>query len=176
MTKQVICYISGPNDMTDRKAVSDYAAANGLGSVKSDACISEVVPGVELDAAITSALPGAVFVTNSLLSFGVRPSEQRAHIFALATKDVDVHVVGLGQVDPFDRTMRACWEAASELERQHEQLQRDYAESEQRHRDRMASFEDKLVARMSEVVGTSSIKQFYGANGGHAPEPEPQVV
>lgn len=180
MTREVLCYISGPNEMTDRKAVLEYVLANGLGEVrrgvfgqglKSEDCLAEVVPGPLLAEAIKAAQDGG-FVTNGLSSFGVRPSEQRANILALMAKNVDVHIVGLGRVDTVLHILKATWEAGAELERQMSELERDYADQEQRLRDRMASFEDKVVARMAEVVGQSSVKQFY-TNGSHAPEPEP---
>jgi len=169
MAKQVTCYIGGehPTTVLDgfKGAIRDYCAANGLPAPKSEHQMpEEVVPGVVLQEAIASVQSGGAFVTNGLGSFGSKPSEQRERILSLLAKGADVHILGLGRVDGFLHILKSCWEAGAELERQLSELERDYADQEQRLRERMAAFEDKLVARMADVVGQSSVKLFY-SNG-----------
>jgi ribosome-binding protein aMBF1 (putative translation factor) len=179
MTKQVIVYISGAHEYVDlkgyRKAILDYGQANGLGELRSDMYQEEVVAGDVLAQCIKSAQSGAAFITNSLTSFGVKPSEQRAHVITLIGKGCDVHILGLGRIDSYLHVLKEAWSAAGAMEKQLSELEADYAEREQQLRDRMAAFEDKLVARMSAVVGHSGVKEFY-SNGGSAPEPEPEVT
>jgi DNA-binding transcriptional regulator YiaG len=181
VTKQVIVYIAGSHEWVDlkgyRKAILDYGQANGLGELKSEMSMEEVVPGAVLAEAIKGAQSGAAFITNSLASFGIKPSEQRERILALLGKGVDLHILGLGRVDGFLHILKAGWEAAGAMETQLGELERDYEAHEQQLRDRMAAFEDKLVARMSAVVGHGSVKEFY-SNGGSTPEPEvtPEVT
>ena len=185
MSRQVTCYIGGEQSTAaggfrsgwtsaTTQSIRSYCQAAGLPVPASDETMpEEVVPGPILEQAIASTLPGSAFVTNGLGSFGAKPSEQRERILALLGKDVDVHVLGLGRIDDHIGILKLCWSAFAELERQLADLERDYADQEQRLRDRMAAFEDKLIARMAETVGQSSVKLFYGANGSHAPEPEP---
>ena len=176
MAKQVTCYIGGehPTTVLDgfKGAIRDYCAANGLPAPKSEHQMpEEVVPGVVLQEAIASVQSGGAFVTNGLGSFGSKPSEQRERILSLLAKGADVQILGLGRVDGFLHILKSCWEAGAELERQLSELERDYADQEQRLRERMAAFEDKLVARMADVVGQSSVKLFY-SNGGTPPAAE----
>jgi hypothetical protein len=179
--RQVICYIGGthPTSALDgfHKAIKDYCAANGLPAPKGDNLPEEVTPGPILQEAITAAQPGAVFVTNGLGSFGTKPSEQRTHITALIARGADIHILGIGKLDSIWGTLRVLWDVFGELEYQLNELEKDYAALEDRCRARMAAHEEKLVQRMSEVVGSSSIKAFYGANGGQAPvsDVEPNV-
>src|SRR5258707_1222788 len=103
MSRQVIVYVSGAHEWIDlkgyRKAILDYGQANGLGELKSDMYQEEVVPGAVLNEAIKSAQSGAAFITNSLTSFGTRPSEQRKHLLEMIGRGVDVHVLSVGRID-----------------------------------------------------------------------------
>ena len=173
---QVIIYISGAHEYAVRtgfrKSCVDYAFAQGLGELKSDQYSEEAVPGAILAEVMSRALPGSHLVTNSLSAFGVKPSEQRARIRELQGRDVTVHIIGLGPIDNVMNVLKAAWEAAAPLEEQLLQMEKDYAQHEAQLAERMSRFEDRLVARLSEVKGHAAVKEFYGLNGNSTPEQE----
>jgi hypothetical protein len=173
MTRAVTVYIGGAHEYIDlkgfRKAILDYGQANALGELKSDMYSEEVVPGATLTECIKSAQSGTVFVVNSLSAFGVRPSEQRDRIITLLGKGADVHILGLGRIDSFLHVLKAAWQAGAELEREMAQMQIDYDEHERQLADEKQRFEDRLVSRMSEVMGHGAVKAFY-SNGGSVPD------
>jgi hypothetical protein len=181
MSRQTIVYISGNHEYLDlkgfRKAIMDYGQANGLGEMKSEMYSEEVVPGPVLEECLNRAASGAAFVVNSLAAFGVRPSEQRERIITLLGKGVDIHVLGLGRIDSFLHILKACWTVGLELEREMNQLRLDYDAHERGLAEEKQKFEDRLVSRMSDVMGHGAVKLFY-ANGGSAdatPTPDAKV-
>lgn len=180
MTKSVITYVGGSHEYQAlkhlREAIVEYGKGRGWGEIKSDTYHEEVVPGDVLHEAMSRAGDGAVFVTNALSAFGVKPSEQRARILALLGKGVDTHVMGLGSVGEHLAVLQAAWDAAAPLEARLAELEADYAKHEAELADRMARFEDKLISRLSEVRGHGAVKEFYGVNGGSHPEPTDPIA
>jgi DNA-binding XRE family transcriptional regulator len=172
---QVLIYITGAHEYAVRtgfrKSCVDYAFQQGLGELKSDQYSEEAVPGAILTEIMQRAAPGSHFITNSLSAFGLKPSEQRQRIRELQGRDVTVHVLGLGPIDNVMSVLKAAWDAAAPLEATLEQMERDYQAHEEQVAERMARFEDRLVARLSEVRGHGAVKEFYGLNGGHAEAP-----
>jgi len=172
---QILVFISGVHSFDARsglrKSCLDYCGGAGLGmDLKSDCYSEEAVPGPVLAEVMSRAGPGAHFITNSLASFGVKPSEQRARIRALQAKDVTVHILGLGPVDNVMAILKACWDAAIPLEQQLEQLQADYDAHEAQLAERFERFESRLVARLSELKGAAAVHQYFGSNGSTPPE------
>jgi ribosome-binding protein aMBF1 (putative translation factor) len=176
---QVIVYLSGAHEYVVRKGFRqtclDYAAAQGLGELKSDQYSEEAVPGAILQEVMQRASPGSHLVTNSLASFGLKPSEQRTRIRELQGRDVTVHIIGMGPIDSHLAVLKACWDAAAPLEAALEQLEKDYATHEAQLAERMSRFEDRLVARLSEVKGHQAVREFYGVNG-NTPEQPAEVT
>jgi hypothetical protein len=175
VTKQLICYIGGQHEYQVlkhlREAVVEYGKGRGWGTLSSEQYHEEVVPGDVLQQAMSLAGDGAVFVVNSLQALGIKPSDQRARILALLGRNVDVHVLGLGSISECLAVLRAAWDAAAPLEARLAELEREFDAHEAELNARMASFEDRLVSRMSEVMGHGAVKAFYGVNGGSHPEP-----
>jgi hypothetical protein len=172
---QATIYIGGNLDYLSlkglRKAILDFGQANNLGELRSENYTEETVPGPALRECIQNAQPNSVFVVNSLAAFGTKPSEQRERIHTLLGKQVDVFILGLGPVANFLHILRACWAAGMELEREMAQMQADYDAHERALADEKQKFEDRLVSRMSEVMGHGSVKAFYSNGGPHEAEP-----
>src|SRR5438132_11865223 len=149
---QVLIYITGAHEYAVRtgfrKSCVDYAFQQGLGELKSDQYSEEAVPGAILTEIMQRAAPGSHFITNSLSAFGLKPSEQRQRIRELQGRDVTVHVLGLGPIDNVMSVLKAAWDAAAPLEATLEQMERDYQAHEEQVAERMARFEDRLVARL----------------------------
>jgi DNA-binding XRE family transcriptional regulator len=154
----------------------NYAFQQGLGELKSDQYSEEAVPGAILQEIMQRALPGSHFITNSLAAFGTKPSEQRQRIRELQGRDVTVHVLGLGPIDNVMNVLKAAWDAAGPLEEQLLQMEQDYAAHEEQLTERMARFDDKLVARLSELKGHGAVKEFYGLNGHVSTPAETEVT
>lgn len=175
MTQRVLIYITGAHEYAVRtgfrKSCLDYAASQGLGELKSDDYTEEVVPGPVLAEQMSRALPGSHFIVNTLSAFGIKPSEQRARIRELQGRDVTVHVIGLGPIDNVMNVLKASWDAMAPLEEQLLQMERDYQAHEAQLAERMQRFEDRLVARLSQVKGHQAVREFY-SNGGGEPEHE----
>jgi hypothetical protein len=176
VTRDTVVYIGGEYDYLTlknyRQAILDYGRAIGLPELKSEHYHEETVPGDQLDEALRRCADGSVFITVSLACFGQRPSQQRQRILALLGRGVDVHVLGLGRVDEHLAVLKNCWSVFAALEDQLNEAERTLAEERERLEQRMSSFEDRLVARMSDKLGHGAVKAFYN---GHA-EPIPDVV
>jgi Helix-turn-helix domain len=173
VSKQVIVYISGQHEyhvlQGYRKAILDYARANGLPELKSDHNMEEVVPGAVLKEAMQLAGDGSTFIVVSLSSFGQAPSQQRENILGLLGRGVDVHVVGLGRVDGYLHILKAAWASAADMERRMVQMEKEHDEHEQELRERMERFENRLVSRLAETRGVAVVKEYFGANGHSEP-------
>jgi DNA-binding XRE family transcriptional regulator len=175
---QVLIYITGshPYEVRTgfRKSCVDYAAQTGIGmDLKSDCYSEEAVPGAILTEIMSRASPGSHFITNSLSTFGVKPSEQRQRIRELQGRDVTVHVLGLGPVDNVMNVLKAAWDAAAPLEEQLLQMEKDYAAHEAQLAERFQRFEDRLVSRLSELKGYQAVREYFGTNGHADPQSEP---
>jgi DNA-binding XRE family transcriptional regulator len=191
---QVLIYVSGIGDYNAteaiRRAAVDYCIAHGWSDaisipqdpsrghpgLRSECYIEEAIPGPLLQETIRRLGNGAVLLVSRLADFGVKPSEQRARIRELQGRDVSVHVLGLGSLDNHMAILKASWDAAAPMEEQLLQMEKDFAEHEAQLAERMSRFEDRLVARLSELKGHQSVKEFYGLNGNSTPEQPVEVT
>jgi DNA-binding XRE family transcriptional regulator len=191
---QVLIYVSGIGDHAAveaiRRAAVDYCLSHGWSQpisipqdpsrghpgLRSECYIEEAIPGPLLLETMRRLSNGAVLLVSRLADFGTRPSEQRARIRELQGRDVSVHILGLGPIDNVMSVLKASWDAAAPMEEQLLQMEKDYAQHEAQLAERMSRFEDRLVARLSELRGHQTVKEFYGLNGNSTPEQPVEVT